>query len=387
MKQFIRLLILAGMLSVNSILPPDAVAADTAVQSVTPANGVHESSPLSPTLIKTPSDAGITIYTPSPDQSGSVVFQNGFLFYSNNPEYVKDSALADNGRWLNRAEVYGSGQVFTWHNNATYVTIKTGLYIINPDKTKSIVIKIDRYALTNGIGISNTSAWSAYLEDNQTSISISLKPGQSVELFHQAVAPNHNFGIIAEMNITDSAGRPAQAVLEDLVYYYKNSSATNFAEGDWSSSGGRGVCSSCQNTLTFDPVVMNGNDYKALSIAARDDSFNGADVVKISDFSSHQASLLEGNYGLIMTVKIPVTNNYQDKQNFGIFIGSIGGNSYPFVRMEENSFISYPVKPFKAYDMIQTGEMDLGSTETVSFTLVIPALSSAPLIIGVHPIS
>jgi hypothetical protein len=88
----------------------------------------------------------------------------------------------------------------------------------------------------------------------------------------------------------------------------------------------------------------------------------------------------------MMKIIIPIKNLYKNNQNFGIFIGSTGGNSYPFVRLQENSFVSSPVKPFHVYDMIQTGKMALGSMETASFTLVIPALSSTPLVIGVHPI-
>jgi hypothetical protein len=391
MKICIRLIILACILSVYSILflSSNALAADATVQSPPSVNAVpvYVKSRSLPAIIKTPSDSGITIYASSPNQSGSVVFKNGFLFYSNNPEYVKGSALADYGHWLNRAEVYGNGQVYIWHNNATYATIKSGLYIINPSKTEDIVIKTDRYALTNGSGVTDIAAWDAFLGDDQTSTSVSLKPGQCVELFQQAIAPNNNFGVIAAIRVTDSAGRPAQAVFEDLAYYYKNTSAADYAEGDWSTTGGRGLGSSYQNTLTFDPLIMSGNNYTALSIAAKDDSFNGTDLVKISDASSRREGLLEGNYGLVTTIIMPITNLYRDNQNFGIFIGSIGGNSYPFVRLQANSFVSSPIKPFTAYNMIQTGKMDLGTTETVSFTLVIPALSSTPLMIGVHPIS
>lgn len=35
--------------------------------------------------------------------------KNEFLFYSNNPEPIKDDCLADNGKWLCREEVEGYG--------------------------------------------------------------------------------------------------------------------------------------------------------------------------------------------------------------------------------------------------------------------------------------
>lgn len=370
MKKLIRSSILASFLSICLILFLSSMAVS------------------SPTLIKQPQDSGLTIHTPISNKCGSVISQGGFLYYSNNPEQVTDGALADNGCWLNRAEVSGNGEVYVWHTNATGRTLNSELYVFNPSKYSDIIITTYHYALTNGLGTTDVTAWDSYLKSNQNSTQILVKPGQYVELFKQMVAPNNNFGVVAAINISDATfGNAAKAVFEDLVYD-KNISATKYAELDDGITGGRGVGSSFQNILNFDPIKMTANNYSAYFIAAQNDSFNGQDLVKITDFGNYKiASQLEGNYGQMMKIIIPIKNLYKDNQNFGIFIGSTGGNSYPFVRLQENSFVSSPVKPFHVYDMIQTGKMALGSMETVSFTLVIPALSSTPLVIGVRPIT
>ncbi len=260
------------------------------------------------------------------------------------------------------------------------------LYIINSSDVNTITVKTNQYALTTGVGASDVAAWDSYLGSSQTSISVSVKPGQCVELFKQAVARENNFGLIAALDITDTEGNPAKAILEDVVYN-KNISAAKYAKLDEGINGGRGVGLSYQNTITFEPIKMSeSNDYTLYNIGAINDSLNGKDLVKIKDCSNQMESLLEGNYGEVMTIILPIKNFYKDQQNFGIFIGSTGGYSFPFVRLQENSFVASPVKPFTAYNMIQTGKMAFGSSEKVSFTLVIPALSSTPLIIGIHPI-
>ncbi|MEN6327986.1 MAG: hypothetical protein ABFD18_17475 [Syntrophomonas sp.] len=395
MKLYIKAITLASLLSIclvtflssncsaalisNNILPVYTAAESLGYAAA--ASG-HTAATASPTLI-TPQDSGITINTISIHKNGSVSSQGGFLFYSNNPEYVFDYDLADNGCWLNQAAVSGNGQVYIWHNNAANKTINSELNITNPNN-ESIIINSNHYGLTNGIDSTDATAWDSYLGSNQTGISIIIKPGQSVQLFKQSVPQNNNFGIVAEVNITDLNGNPAKALFEDRAYYQ------NIWEvkcTGYSINGSRGVGSSYQNTITFDPVKMTGNNYYTYSIGAADDSLNGQDLVKIKDNRNYNESLLAGNYGEVMTINIPIKNYYKNDQNFGIYIGSIGGYSFPFVKLKDNkSFVSSPVKPFTAYDMIKTGKMNFGSTETVSFTLVIPALSSTPWIIGVHPI-
>lgn len=339
-----------------------------------------------PTLIKRPLDSGITINTSLSDQHGSFSSQGGFLFYSNNPESVKESDLADNGYWLNRANPVGRGQIYVWHNNATGKTIESELYVLNPSKSTDIIVKTNQYGLTNGVGVNDVAAWDSFLESNQPNISVLVKPGQSVELFKQTVAPNHNFGIVAAVNITDIKGHPAEAVFQDLAIYKENL-ATGYAPLDGTTNGSRGEGSSYQNNLAFDPVTIDDHHYFTYKISASNDSLHGTDLVKITDYGNSKETLLEGSYGVLMTVSLPIINSYKDMQNFGIFIGSSGGYSFPFVRLRENSFISSPVEPFRGYDMIQTGKMAEGSIQLVSFTLVIPSLSSTPLVIGVHPIT
>ncbi len=392
MKYYLKSIILAVSLSICSI----ALISGYAV-----AGSDHNLAGLSPTLMDPPVNSGITIKTPaaiskktglpfklsSLNKGGSVTPQSGFLFYSNNPESVYDRALADNGCWLNLAPVSGHGQVYVWHRNATSQTITAELCIINPSNSTDIIISTSNYALTNGIGVSDVTSWDAYLGSNQPSIAMVIKPGQSVALFKQKVAPNSNFGIIAAVQVSYTTGVAAPAIFVDQAYS-NYIAATKYAELDNGITGCRGVGSYYQNTLSFDPITMTSKNYSAYYIAAKNDSFDGKDLLKLIDYGSthDKESLLEGNYGQMMKIVLPIKNRYKNNQNFAIFIGSTGGYAFPFVRLQENSFVSFPVKPWMAYDMIETGEMPLGSTETVSFTLVIPALSSTPLVIGVHPI-
>ncbi|HEX3012573.1 MAG TPA: hypothetical protein VHQ70_11210 [Syntrophomonadaceae bacterium] len=331
-----------------------------------------------------PQDSGLIICRPSA-KGGTVTSQGGFFFYSNNPEYIYDCALADHGYWLNRAEVSGNGQVYIWHSNGLDRTIKSVLSISNPNSS-SILIESNQYGLTNGLHCSDADAWNSYLTANQTGISLEVKPGQTVQLFKQSVEPNNNFGVVAAINITDLNGKPAKAVLKDIAYRFESMGTFKYAGSDGSSRN-RGAGSCYQNTITFNPVALTGNNYFAYSLGSVNDSLDGKDLLKIKDGSNNTESLIAGNYGQIMTINIPIKNNYRADQNFGIFIGSIGGYSYPFVQLKETSFVSSPVKPFTSRNMIQSGKIDFGSAKTVSFNLVIPALSSTPLIIGVHPIN
>ncbi|MGI5921633.1 MAG: hypothetical protein ACOX6I_07840 [Syntrophomonadaceae bacterium] len=388
MKLHIKSIVLAGILSACSILFFAAIGsanmiANNSIARDSLIGAGHMVAMASPTLIP-PKDSGLTIHSPSLHKNGSVVFTGGFLFYSNNPETVYNDHLADNGCWLNQGLVSGRGQIYVWHQNGTNKTINADLLVTNPNST-SIMVKSNQYGLTNGMDVSDVRAWDTYLTSRQAGISIMVEPGQTVPLFNQAVAPSYNYGIVAAVNITDINGNPAQAFLEDIAYHQKISKV-KFAGYDGTKRC-RGIGSSYQSIITFDPVKITDRNFYAYSIGAREDSLDGKDLVKIKDGSNNKESLLEGNYGQVMTINLPIKNSYRSNQNFAVFIGSIGGYSFPLVELNKTSCIYVPVKPFSAYDMIQTGKINRGSTVTVSFTLVIPALSSTPLIIGVHPIN
>lgn len=386
MKHYRKSIILTALLFLCSILflPPNCSAATDTIVSTENTNAGSPAADVASATLIPPRNSGLIIRQASA-RGGTVTSQGGFLFYSNNPEYIYDCALADNGCWLNRAEVSGNGQVYVWHNNASNKTIKSVLCVSNPNNS-SIIIESNQYGLTNGLHSADTDAWDSYLTSSQPGISIEVEPGQTVQLFKQSVAKYNNFGIVAAVNITDLNGNPVKAVLKDLAYCYQSNSVSKFAPAD-ASDRTRGIGKSYQNTITFNPVALTGNNYFAYSIGAAQDSLNGKDLLEIKDCSKNKETILSGNYGQVMTINIPITNHYRRDQNFGIFIGSIGGYSYPFVKLNETSCVNTPVKPFSARDMIQSGKIDLGSTKTVSFTLVIPALSSTPLIIGVHPIN
>lgn len=352
----------------------------------------HSAAPTKSTssLLKSPADAGVTVNPATIKANGSVTFTEGFFFYSNNPEGITKEAWADNGYWLNRAEVSGKGQIYTWHINESDKEVTSSLFITNINKSKDITVTIKKYGLTNSNNTNDISAWDAYFNGQQEVIRKTLKPGQFIELFKQTISPYNNFGIIAEVDITDKSGQPAQVLMDDRVYYKEDlkNRVHKYAKLDNSRNRCRGIGESYQSKITFDTVTFKDDTtYVAYSIGARDDSLAGEDLIKITDLNTGQEVLLEGNYGEIMTITLPVKNEYRAFQNYGIFVGSIGGYSFPFVNMGETSYVNTYVKPFNAYDIIQTGHMPLGTTQTVTFDLVIPAWSSTPLVIGVHPLS
>jgi len=342
-------------------------------------------------LLKPPAEAGLTINWADIKANGSVTFNEaGFFFYSNNPEAINQETLADKGYWLNRAEVSGKGQVYTWHTNKADKEVTSSLFITNTNRSKDIRVTIKRYGLTNGKSKNDISAWDAYFNGQPEIIRKTIKPGQFIELFKQTVSPYSNFGIIAEVDITDKSGQPAQALMDERVYYKENlkNRVHQYAPLDRSRNRCRGIGESYQSRISFDTVTFKGDaPYVAYSIGARNDSLAGADLITITDLNTGKELPLEGNYGEIMTITLPVRNEYRNFQNYGIFIGSIGGYSFPFVNMGGTSYVNRFVPPFKAYDMIQTGHMPLGTTQTITFDLVIPSWSSTPLVIGVHPLS
>lgn len=87
----------------------------------------------------------------------------------------------------------------------------------------------------------------------------------------------------------------------------------------------------------------------------------------------------------MFVVKLPIKNNFTTSKNFKIFLGSIGGPSFPFAYMG-NNIASYGRTEAGSYiDIIETGNIGSGATENIQFTCVIPASSAAPYIIGVYP--
>lgn len=313
--------------------------------------------------------------------TGSAALGGGYLFYSNNPESVYTSHLADNGKWLNKATVTGAGQVYTWHVNKTGSTIKSCLLIYNPNNYTIKVTSTNR-GLTNGNGITDSNAWTSYFQGSTTSITVAAKSYGN--MFLQSVPNNYNFGIVARTNVTNnSTGAVASAIFHDIAYISNSGGANSFAAAV-AGSKRRGLAPNYYCTMNFatvSPTNANGIAYK---IGTQTDTFNGNDLAYVTDGSGATSGPLDGAYGEQIQVSIPIKNTTGTARSFRIYIGSNGGYSFPLVNLSGTTAKYQWIPAFKYVDVIDSGVIANGSTVTVTFFTVVPAISSTPYVIGVR---
>jgi hypothetical protein len=305
---------------------------------------------------------------------------NEFLFYSNNPEAFDINALADRGCWLNKTTVTGSGQVYIWHRNNSGAAINSCLMIYNPNDF-AIKITSKNYGTTNAKSSSDSSAWLSYFKTS-TSITKTVEPHTNGSMFFQFIPCGNSFGVVASMNITNPSGTSASAVLYDLAYINNYSAADTFAL----TVGGekRGLGDSYKTTYNFPAISPTDKAGFAYQISSFDDSFNGGDLTAIVDKAGDLPERLTGSYGQLLTINLPIHNSGTVDKNYYIFIGSNGGTSFPLIKLNE-TYARYDwIKSGNFVDIINTGIIPADTTRIVEFTLVIPALSSTPYVIGAH---
>ena len=310
--------------------------------------------------------------------SSTVSFGGGYLFFSDCPEAVATSDLADNGRWLNQATVNGSGLAYLWHTNSTGSTIHSCLAIYNPNNFP-ITVTSANHGTTNASAVGDVNAWASYFITSSTSIVISAL-GWGI-MFAQTVPSGYNFGVIAGTNVTNSSGASASAIFYDLAYLTNSSGATAFATATGEMKRGHGA--HFYNTLSFAQISPMNSDGIGYKIAASGDVFSGSDLVYITDDSGQTSGPLEGSYGQQLVVTLPIYNSFSVAKIFNIYIGSTGGYSFPIVSL--NGFTAKYNGWAPAYqyvDMISTGSVASGSTATVTFFTCVPAESSTPYVIG-----
>ncbi|WP_248924789.1 hypothetical protein [Paenibacillus hamazuiensis] len=321
-------------------------------------------------------------------KGNSTVYQGGgYLFYCDNPETIRPSDLADAGRYLNQAYVNGAGQVYLWHENGTPGTITHCLLIYNPNN-HSITVSSSNYGKTNGNGLSDTQAWADYFAGNSTSIQIA--PNQWGSLFSQNVNSGHNVGIVARTNITNSStGAASTAVFYDLAYVSNSSGATEFSDSDGTGRP-RGVGSAFYLTINLDTIAPTTTDGIAYGMAAgnSNDIFGTSDLVWVS---GQNPGYILGNYGIQHSITMKVRNDFSQAKNFYIYFGtnvisSPESFAFPVVNMYGYTNLANWINGGRYVDLIQTGEISPGSTATVSFFMVVGAISSTPWFIGARPV-
>jgi hypothetical protein len=340
------------------------------------------------TLIKNSNPAAYSISTYQSKGSSTTSRNTAeFLFFSDCPETLTTAHLADQGKWLNKATVSGTGQIYHWHLNSTGSSIYTCLGIYNQNNF-TIKVNVPNYGTTLGTAgsvPSDSAAWQSYFQGQSTSVTVAA--GAYGNLFLKSVPNNCVYGVVAKASITNnSTGASASAVFYDLAYTSNSGNATAFAAAQ---SGGfqRGHGDGFYQTINFAAIAYGSEtNKKGYKIGSTGDVFSGSDLSNITDDSGSTSGPLNGAYGQIFVVNLPITNNTSASRAFRVFIGSNGGQSFPFVYMNGDLAVYGSTDPYYGRDVIQTGLIGANSTATVSFSTVVPASSSTPYVIGVYPI-
>ena len=324
--------------------------------------------------------------------------KNEFLFYSNNPEPIKDDCLADNGKWLCREEVEGYGQIYTWHVNNMDKNITSTILIYNPNNFK-IKVKAGVFGKTNKSGeYTDREAWHDYFTQN-FSYEEEMEPNSYTNFFRRVneIKPNNCFGVVSRLSITDLNGNPAKAVLFDLVYVdeAKSGNATMCAVAETEGSRSRGLGKGFYGVFNLPQLLVDnnapcyalGNKDKFGTMPDRNDSFNGKDLVQIIDSSGQVTdNNLYGNYGVQMDVNLSM-KNIGEAGNFAVFVGTCneypGCGCYPFICYNGIFYDTNGlVKAGEYVDILNIGYVEAGGERSIEFFTANTAGSCAPLVVG-----
>lgn len=331
----------------------------------------------------------LTPLSPSPGFTGTAELNTSeFFFYSNSPETLDSSDLADNGKFLNRVSVTGRGQIYTWHHNNVGRTIKNSILIYDSNSFP-VKVSVSNYGKTNtsNTGAPDVDAWKSYYDGTSTSVTVAA--GGYGNLFLTDIPNRNNFGIIARVNVTNSNTSAAATVtMFDLAYISNSGGGTAFATPDPASSKRlRGLGKGFYAYLQFPTLTPTNTTGCGITIAAKTDFFSGDDCSYITDPSGAFSDLLAGAYGQQYNITVPIKNTTGTTRKFRIFIGSRGGNCFPFVNFG-NGIASYKSAAAALHyrDVIETDSIGNGATTSISFSTVVTALASTPYLIGARTI-
>jgi len=308
-----------------------------------------------------------------------------FFFYSNEPETVKATDLADAGKWLNMASVYGKGQVYAWHKNGAGIKINSYLLIYNPGSS-AITVKATRYGTTNAADVSDSNAWASYF--GSSNVSVTIQAGQWGSLFSQSVAKDNHYGYVAYVSITNSSGNPMGAVFYDLAYNTNSSGATMCASIE--KGGKRGLGVKFTTTVNLNTITMTASNMVgglACTFGGITDTFSGTDRAYITDGSGATTGYLNGCFGQVLDITMPIKNTTGVSRSFYIYYGSIvqpKGFSFPLVVLGNKIAKYIWIKGGEYVDVIDTGPIDNTKTKTINFKAVIPGVSMTLIAIGVR---
>lgn len=337
-----------------------------------------------------------------PSPAGSVSSSGGFFFYSNSPEAVTSSALADNGYFLNKYTATGSGQVYSWHRNTSGNTLTAGLRIYNPNSF-AIKVSSSNYGLTKNV-YNDVAAWWNFWGGNSTSVVINANSWGNI--FMQSSIPVGSstvagtWGYVARLSITNNAtGTNASADLYDIAY--KTSPAASLttwaAKDPGSTTKRRGYATSgyywC--TVTANTINMTSSSTpQVISFGASSSSMSnlcGVEVPTI-DPSGQAGGRLEGNYGVQHHFTIPVKNTTSSAMKIRLFAGNQGAGGSCTAQIAFNGFGGQTggcsnlwASIGQSADLIED-TIPAGQTATYTLQLVIPAGTCAPYALGVRKV-
>lgn len=317
------------------------------------------------------------------------------FFYSNNPEQVVPDSLADRGSWLAKELISGSGQIYTWHVNNTGMAIHSSILLYNPNST-DVTIRFTNIGLTNG---SNTdrNAWVNYYNNTSGTKTFVLKSQQflSPDVLHSLVQPNNMFGKVARFSISGTS-----LYIYDLAYATNSGGAKLPAPKDKSDSRTRGLGNGFYETMDVTLTLTDNAATQSFSLGGingketnKNDSFYGADIIHIQDSSevNNLSYDLYGNYGVQMRINLTIDNQCRVGNNgkrVRVFMGSrvaaeAGGALVPFCRYNKQIYSAFTgIEPGEKYiDVLYNDSMPTGKTQ-VTFDMVVPAQSAAPVIVG-----
>lgn len=316
--------------------------------------------------------------------AGTAAKSGGWFFYSNSPEEVAVADTADGGAWLNRVDVNGSGQLYVWHANTTGASVVGHILIYNPNSFP-ITVSSSNYGLTNGKW-NDIGGWFKFWAG--TSKTVTVAAGGWGSIFAQTVANGSPWGIVARLSIKDASGRDASATLFDIAYTSpaKSGNASRFAIADPTTSmRRRGYANTGYwNQLNLNTITLSTAP-QAFKIAASGDSFQGQDLVYITDPSGQVSGLLEGAYGVQHYLVIPVRNPYTTSKRVRIFAGNHNTTNVMVAMYGYGGAggCSLNLNPGEYIDILDD-TIPAGATVTYSFQYVVPAGSSAAVTLGVR---
>ena len=307
--------------------------------------------------------------------NSSAKLNGGFIFYSNNPESVLKPDTV-----LSRATAKGIGQIYSWHVNKTGSRVTSAIRIHNRNNV-AIKVSVGSLGLTNAKNESDIQAWYEYFEPMKL-INLVL-PGSYVDLFVQYVQKGFNFGVISKINITDTDGSPVEAEIEDIVYA-QSSNAELIDHAIENLNRRSGIGYGYKSMIDFGTVGISGAKDVAYKLACKDSCFNGKERPYINAWQGNINGLLEGGYGQIFSISIAIRNDTGKPASFAIYLGSNGGNAFPLIYYR-GDIIGYKwLKPFRYLDVIRTEMLPVSGVKQINFKLVIPAMTSAPYVIGIR---